>query len=233
MHEQPSTSDYEVTAFSEPLVPNDTEFTFGGVSINEPLGEINLFGPSRATFALTPPLNVTKFTKFAVTMKSVSVPEMVRVCLLGGIQNFIGESSCINLKQGENILAIGEDIFEHKISQATHLIFEQINSDPREGETNLKTIYTQQLAVPPLIDSDGNCSDENAIKSTNLTCVCKLGYVSSNGGTVLDELDTCVPCTRPYLCGFDADTCERDQDCLLGWCSSGYCLFSVSSFLAI
>lgn len=233
MHEHSSTLDYEVDASSEPLVPYDTDFTFGGVSINEPLREINLFGPSRATFALTPPLNVTKFTKFAVTMKSVSLPEMVRVCLLEDIQNFIKDSSCINLKQGENMLAIGEDIFEHKISQVTHLIFEQLNSDPREGETNLKNIYVQQLAVPPLIDIDGNCRDENAIKSTNLTCVCNLGYVSSNGGTVLGELDTCVPCTRPYVCGFDADTCERDQDCLLGWCSGGSCLFSVSLFLAI
>lgn len=212
-----------------PLVSmNHTIFTFGGVSVNESLQEILLFGPSSATFMLEPPLNVTKFTRLTIMMDSIALPDMVQLCLY---EERVSNRSCTTLKQGENVIAIGEEIFEHEVSQAAFLMLEQFNSNPREGETSLKNISIHQHAVLPLINSDGDCVDVNAIVTGNSTCLCKLGFVSSNGGTVLGPLDTCVSCTRKPFCGFDTDTCERDRDCLIGRCLNGTCLSSVSLHL--
>jgi hypothetical protein len=179
---------------------------------------------------LEPSLNVTKFTRLTIMMESIDLPDMVRLCLY---EERVSSRSCTTLTQGENVIFIGEEIFEHEVSQAAFLMFEQLNSNPREGETSLKNISVHQLAVLPLITSDGECVDENAILMGNSTCFCKLGFVSSNGGTVLGPLDTCVSCTRKPFCGFDTDTCERDRDCLVGRCFNGTCLSSVSFHLKL
>jgi len=71
--------------------------------------------------------------------------------------------------------------------------------------------------------SNGKCTDPNASPTPEGgKCVCIFGYVSSNGGNVLNEkVDACVPSLEPLR--YDGHACDIDRDCLLGVCLSNMC----------
>ena len=72
-----------------------------------------------------------------------------------------------------------------------------------------------------VVDDNGNCKDINADTITNgdeISCMCRDGFLSSNGGKIQGDYDSCVPCILSPFCGFEGDSCETNGDCFWDLC---------------
>lgn len=226
-------ADYVTSAKSMmPLVltnDDDSTTSYGGIAVDGEKNEISLLGATRVSFQLDPPLNVTKFTNASVSLLSISSSESVSVCL----HEFIAQvhhynSTCVNLHEGVNEINLGGEMFDFKSVQARFISFVQTNLDPRAGETTVSGISVRQLNIESLLDDEGYCRDPNAYTTTASLCICKDGYVSSNGGKEIGIYDGCVECRGSPLCAFDHGRCDSDRDCFEGECVAGTCSSKVS-----
>ena len=59
----------------------------------------------------------------------------------------------------------------------------------------------------------------------SIPCVCIDTCGASNGGKILREYDSCVPCLG---CALDDEACFRNRDCMIGACSNEACVPGVS-----
>jgi hypothetical protein len=120
------------------------------------------------------------------------------------------------------VINIGEDFFNYrKVDGVNYIGFKQSNSlDSRADTIIINDLRIDQRASIDFIDTNGKCIDENRESDLPFspdTCMCKSGYVSSNGGKfITSNDDKCVPCFEP--CGYDGDTCTFTTDCFSGVC---------------
>lgn len=126
-------------------------------------------------------------------------------------------------KDSANIMTInfGSEVFQSTTVNVEYITFKQTVSDfnelMRTVEIKVWAIeFTENPALAPNpVDNNGNCRDPNATPSGG-ECKCKHGYVSSNGGLILDNYSECVEVLSPQRYGFDQ--CELSRQCLQGNC---------------
>lgn len=163
--------------------------------------------------------------------------DRIALLMAGGNGN---EKRCKTLtadmpKDSANILTInfGSEVFQSSTVNVEYITFKQtvssFNELMRTVEINVWAIeFTENPALAPdPMDNDGNCRDTNATPSGG-ECKCIHGYVSSNGGRILDNYSECVEVLSPQRYGFDE--CQLDRQCLQGNCvvdpednSKSYC----------
>eukprot|EP01083_Nonionella_stella_P108673 316251_1 len=64
-------------------------------------------------------------------------------------------------------------------------------------------------------ERDPNAIEGTAGDASNVDCFCGDGFVASNGGKLLNPLDSCVSC---LMCAFAGDFCVTDRDCMMESC---------------
>ncbi len=201
-------------------VANDTSITDGGVHVTGPI--ISLFGNSRQIYELDEAISVNKWTDlvFAYVHPTETDSLLVSLCLYQtkhDAEHLFG-NSCMELTDSVSLLHIGKDMFGSRSAFVKYIGFSlsTTNEPTREVSAKLENIKFNKAPEEDII-KNGACVDENAKLFQGDKCICKLGFVASNGGRILSNIDDCVRCTEP--CSFDGDSCTDDWDCYSGSCS--------------
>lgn len=226
LHQDSYTSNYDTIGSME---LHDTG-NLGGVVVNTSDKTIRIFGSTRVMYRLSSSLQISKYTRVELDAVKSSTGLNVLMCLYEESSPSYDVSRCMDLDDGNNILEVGKVMYNSRMVNIKYIAFQQISADKRDGESIIRNLSFLQLSIEPIFNSSGNCRDSNAIKVNSTTCLCKLGFVASNGGKIIGKYDSCIKCIGIPICGFDGDTCISDDECYLGYCSDGSCLSKVRSY---
>ena len=181
------------------------------------------------------PIDVHKFSRLKFSLDALQTTEQFSVCLYeskGGVAEgeLVGsEIRCKEVQSYGNIeIEIGS-FFDYRATQVNSISFVQVNPlNPKSGKSVLSNLAIESGDKTDIIDDLGFCIDDNAYLTEEKACVCEENYVGSNGGKVLGEFDSCVPCLD---CALDGDFCTRDRDCMMGSCRQDSVCFSAVSYI--
>lgn len=191
---------------------------------------IKLFGNLQTMYEFSESIKVNKNTKLQFTYPIEG--DNVSVCLFlkkDDEDHADGEFRCKEISESTIEVEVGKEMFLSRKVEVKYIGFKQETtfSQPRAMTAELANLRFKETDPSPQVQG-GQCIDTNAEITAEQDCLCKLGYVASNGGRILEELDTCVECLQP--CRYDGDTCTYDRDCFTGRCSNEKsCVAGVSS----
>lgn len=201
---------------------------------------LQMYGDARAVYKTVDPVYTNKFTVLRFDLDVVDHSEELLVCLFEneeeiGKKDFLGdEQRCANLPktEREHKIAIGK-FFDYRRTSINYIAFVQNNTlNTKKGESKFTNITFREDIKEDLFDTNGKCRDENASKipfhlntTESARCECNEHFVSSNGGKVLGEYDSCVRCLG---CALDGEQCTIDRDCMMGTCVEKNCVPGVS-----
>lgn len=227
------------------LSPNSSE---GGV-VNVSNGSVNIFGDTYRIYQMNRNITMDRYTQIKLNARKgdLSATGTAYVCIfLSNEITFVeetlhlpyGEKRCVRLhslstSMNDFIVNIGEELFNYRrVENVLYIGFKQIgSSDPRADVLLISNVKFEQSESVSFIDVNGKCTDVNSDSDTPVSegkCLCKSGYVNSNGGRILiNDGDKCVPCAEP--CAYDGGNCTHSTDCFSGRCDfSGKCEAPVS-----
>lgn len=154
------------------------------------------------------------------------------VCLFETLEDEYNLDQCVQLSSDVDQIDIKVGyLLNDKNTEISFIAFLQDGATLFNYGTSLRDITFVQGENTDIIDENGQCTDPNALTVTldgNTNCICDGGYVSSNGGKVQGELDTCVSCVSSPFCFFEGDPCSANDDCDNEICDSGICRTTVS-----
>lgn len=219
----------------------------GGLIISSD-GVVSMYGDSFKIFELSRSVSFNKVTNMRFDFERVQDPNLnvgansdseFQVCLFeerdGDLLHLSyanDERRCELVSQASMNIQFGRDFFMNREASVKYIALKQsVNGFDLTRVVSVKVINMRVTTrqAPNQITNTGRCSDELADEYPNADqkCVCQPGYVSSNGGIVLEEFDACVPVIVPG--GYDGDVCFMNRACLKGRCSSNKCYGNVSS----
>ena len=223
----------------------------GGIIASSADDAVSIYGNAHKIFELAAPISFTKVTSFRFNFERIQDPfsnvgdntdSEVTVCLYedqdgdsARLLNDHDEHRCTIVSNITTTVPFGAEYLFKRRASIKYIVFKQTVNDfnPTRAIT-VKISEVEVIRAQPLdqITSSGTCSDANAEPlPQNDKCICKMGYVSSNGGReLLSNFDACVPNKVPI--GYDKDVCYVNRTCLSGLCDSNKCIGSVS-FTAI
>ncbi len=183
---------------------------------------ISLFGNSRQIYELDEHISIDKYTYLEFTYVHPTEADSLRVSLCmyqtkHDAEHLLG-NSCTNITDSDSKLYIGKQFFEYRSALVRYIgfNFSTANEPAREVSAKIENIKFHQAPVEDTVEN-GACVDKNATIFDEDKCMCNLGFVASNGGRILSNIDVCVKCTEP--CNFDGDSCVDDRDCYSGSCN--------------
>lgn len=203
---------------------NDVSSADGGVHVTG--STISLFGNTQQIYELDEVMQVNKYTQLDfVYLHPDEGFVSVSLCFYQSRNDALQflDDFCLELDSSSSSLKVGEDIFDFRLAPVKYLGFKQTTTSEqaREAEAKLGDIKINQASVMSPLQNNA-CVDPNAELIGGDECRCKLGYVASNGGRILTDIDACVKCIEP--CKYDGDTCVDDWDCYSGKCNGiGIC----------
>ena len=126
---------------------------------------------------------------------------------------------------------IGE-LLENRQTTIKYIAFQQDGATDLEQGSSFRNLRFIEGTNVDILDENGNCIDANANTVINdfgdTQCICKLGFVASNGGRVQNEYDSCVRCIFSAYCFFEGDPCTDNDECDMGVCEGNECKANVS-----
>ena len=209
---------------------------------------LEMYGDSRALYKVNFPIVVNKFSILNFDLGIVEESERIEVCLYENEDeierlSFVGdEYRCVDVddsrSQNKIEIAIGK-LFDDRITEINFMGIIQMNArNTRSGESKIDSITIEAGDKTDIFDKEGNCRGLNAYKMINTDdtgierrqCVCGDDFVSSNGGKILGEYDSCVRCLG---CALDGESCVLNRDCLMGTCDGNTCVPGVSQLMIV
>jgi len=216
------------------LVPFDvgTQIEVGGVVVKEK-DTIEIFGDTFRAFKLSKTFNFNKNTRLEVNLINLDVALVTGVCVYETLEDENNLKQCMQLprKVGQIDINVGS-LLNNRRTKIAFIAFTQTGASLLDYGTFIRNIAFVQGANTDIVDENGQCTDSNAlteIQNSNTTCICDDGYVSSNGGKVQGELDSCISCVSSPSCFFEGDICSVNIDCDNEICDDGICRKTVSS----
>lgn len=203
---------------------------------------LQIFGDVRMIYKIDYPISVHKFTRLTFSLYTIQKPENLFICLYENAdevdeEDFVGaEYRCVDIDI-TNLDNIGESVgvlFDYRMTEINFIGVHQVNKEnERFGEIMLSNFTIEHGHKESVVNSDGICKDPHAFNPgkneegalENMRCACSDRYVASNGGKILGEYDSCVPC---LACALDGDSCNLDRDCMMGTCTNERCVPNVS-----
>lgn len=228
---------------SQDLSIIDISDNVGGVVVLPELNYLGfrIYGDAKVLYKFETPVSVNKYTYLQFDIDIEQMPDFLEICVYENESDqkndLIGtEYRCMNAPTLTQLFDVNlGPLFDFRITSIQFITFRQGKYNlPRFAKTVIKNIRVYPGERTPIIDEEGNCSDENASitvipdDEANIKCMCDDGFVASNGGTLLGEYDTCIRCLGEKFCTFDGEVCVRNRDCLMGRCVSGLCTPRVS-----
>jgi len=210
------------------LVPFDvgTQIEVGGVVVKEK-DTIEIFGDTFRAFKLSKSFNFNKNTRLEVNLINLDVALVTGVCVYETLEDENNLKQCMQLPRqvGQIDINVGS-LLNNRRTKIAFIAFTQTGASLLDYGTFIRNIAFVQGANTDIVDENGQCTDSNAlttIQNSNTTCICDDGYVSSNGGKVQGELDSCISCVSSPSCFFEGDICSVNFDCDNEICDDGIC----------
>lgn len=213
---------------------------------------VHLIGDAISTFQLSEAVEFNKGSKLRLDFQRQynqnfdvgSVEDsLVEICIheerngdLFRLEHAPDESRCASISvDGTSTIFFGREQFLNKKVLVRFITFKQVVNSV-EPSRAVEVVFSKLIILLGSLSDqvlNGKCTDFNAMSEPeDGKCVCNFGFVSSNGGWILNEqADACVPVTDSM--GYDGDACNINRDCLRGVCQSNTCLAEVSWFLTI
>ena len=198
---------------------------------------IRIFGNVHKLFKLSSPAYVDKYTKLALQLEQIKPFQILRICLYKDENELTGNSTLLeDEKRCQDITRDGAvdiplaEFFSFEITEVRFLSIFLESNNPFDSETVLSGFSLKRVGLDtydtysgmdcPALDANSAIFTDTS--SSERKCVCKDGYVASNGGRFLDRYDTCVR-TLFTSGGFDLSTCTYSRQCTSGTCYEGRC----------
>ena len=230
--------------YTASLLPN-SDISVGGGYVASDLTTLHLYGHVHTLYEMDLSILVNKFTRLQFDLTEIIVSEQLRICIYEDEEDVAGqtlvvgdETRCTNITESGSVdIGIG-DFFDDRVTQIKYISFIQDSGrNPRSGESEITNIVVEPGETVDVVDENGKCADSNANEvvpgvvgnAEGVQCVCDDGFVSSNGGKILGEYDSCVHCLSYPDCALDGETCSRNRDCMMGICIDSICVPGVSS----
>ncbi len=222
-----------ITAALKPSEYVNSTSKRGGVVVHA--DKINLYGNVFQQYKLSQPITIFKTTALTFMLETMVIVDTSAICLYededdSKLRKWLGtEYRCKDitlLQSGEqNIEKLGM-LFDNRTTTINIIEFRQSNKNGRRSGERI--ISDMQFRFDFVNNSNITCSerDPNA-EQTDIDCICKEGFVASNGGRVLNSHDSCVKCYGNN-CLFDGNFCTYNRDCMSGRCTNNICSSSVS-----
>ncbi len=213
----------------------------GGVVVHA--DKIDLYGNVHQQYELSQPITVFKTTALNFILNTEEV-DASSICLYkdeddAKLRKWLGtEYRCIDIasfQSGENSIEKLGMLFDNRTTRINIIEFRQSNQNSRRsGKSIISDIKFHFNFVD---NSNIACSerDPNTEQSTTgkvSRCICKEGFVASNGGRVLNKHDSCVNC-YDGKCSFDGNFCSYDRNCMSGRCINNICTSSTVSYSGV
>jgi len=215
------------------LVPFEVgnQIEAGGVVVKEK-DTIDILGDTFRVFKLFKSFNFNKHTRLEVQLINVDVALLMGVCVYETLEDENNLKQCVQLPSyvGQIDINVGS-LLNYRIGKIGFIAFVQTGAALLDNGTSIRKIAFVQGDDTDIVDENGQCTDQNAlttIQDGNKTCICDDGYVSSNGGKVQGELDSCISCVSSPFCFFEGDICSANVDCDNDICDDGICRTTVS-----
>jgi len=154
------------------------------------------------------------------------------VCLYETLEDEHNLDQCAQLSSDLDQIDIKVgNLLNNRKTEIAFIAFLQDGATLFNYGTSLREITFVQGENTDIIDENGQCKDANAltvILDGNTTCICDGYFVSSGGGKVQGEVDSCVSCVSSPFCFFEGDPCSVNDDCDNEICDGGICRTTVS-----
>lgn len=155
---------------------------------------------------------------------------ILKICIYERLDDPNRLKQCIDIDTSLNFMDVGlGTLMNHRQTDINFISFEQSNATRTENGISLVDLNIESVDLSAIVNIDGSCSDVNASPvvdtrsetkenifgrfSSNI-CICNTGYVASNGGVEVSDLDVCVHCVFSLFCGFEGDFCNSNKECV-------------------
>ena len=190
---------------------------------------LEIFGNTMRMFKLSSSFICKKNTRLQSTILNED-SAMLKICIYERLDDPNKLKQCIHIDTSLNFMDVGLGILmNHRQIDINFISFERSNATRTENGISLVDLNIENVDLSAIVNIDGSCSDVNASPvvdtrseteenifgrfSSNI-CICNTGYVASNGGVELSDLDVCVNCAHSTFCGFEGDICNSNQECV-------------------
>lgn len=219
----------DLTPISSSLLPFD-------VNNNEVRGvivwdhsTIEVFGKVQRVFKLSSSFRLQKNSRFQARLLSDHEVNLA-FCAYEDIDQVNMPSKCIQIEESSSDLisiAIGS-LSDFRTTDINYIGFSQLYKDDALWSASLIDIKISFGDILPIVNGDSTCVDPNATalktdastknnifgRTSGTLCICRRGFVSSNGGIIQGSLDVCIPCILSPHCGFEGDSCSSHDECV-------------------
>lgn len=219
----------EFTPFSSSLLPFDKNSNEVGGVIVWDHSTIEIFGNTQRVFKLSAPFRLQKNSQLHARLLSDHEVNLA-FCAYEDIEQVNMPSKCIRIEESssDSIITDIGSLSDFRTTDITYVGFYQFYEDDALWSTSLIDIKISFGDIIPIVDAVGTCTDPNATtlktdastknnifgRTSGTLCICKRGFVSSNGGIIQGSLDVCIPCILSPHCGFEGDSCSSHDECV-------------------
>ena len=193
----------------------------GGIHVtNDKNNVLELYGNFCTGFNITPPIFVNKFTRLNLTIEAAD-DFNVQVCIPESVADFCTTKQCFTIDKPGKYPDI--DLGHTVNGKRTNMSFLTVAQNMNRTDYNSPvTISGWTFSYGPntdIVDEQNKCKDENALPEPIgvQKCLCKDGFVSSNGGKEQSITDECVTCLSSEYCSFEGGYCESKGDIVCGF----------------
>lgn len=217
-------------------LPIDINSSIGGTySDNDYIFLIGTF--QNHVLEIKPSVQINKFTSISLNVLRDNAITESTMCIFQSEQSSAEPISvCIAFGYADQVLELGE-MFISKGMPSFGIIIDKISfhqaSALPQAETALGNIQLLSTSRSSMFDEKGYCLDPNSVTIIAYEkCACSYGYVSSGGGKIFGEDDSCVSCLVSIFCHFEGQYCETNDECFDSVCENNICKQNVSSMYA-
>lgn len=219
----------DFTPISSSLLPFDIHSNEVGGVIVWDHSTIEIFGKTQRVFELSAPFRLQKNSQLNARVLS-DLEVNIAFCAYEDIKQVNMPSKCIQIEDlSSDLISIGiGSLSEFRTTDINYIGISQFYEGDATWSTSLIDIKVSMGDIIPIVNAVGTCTDPNAIalktdastknnifgRTSGTLCICRRGFVSSNGGIIQGSLDVCIPCILSPHCGFEGDSCSSHDECV-------------------
>ena len=221
-----------IDLFLVPLDMYDSYRYGGGGVVIRSSDELQVYQGTFRLFQLSKGIEVNKNTRFQASLESQDTD--ISLCFFESIDDIENEYACQELHHLDDTTnSIDFHLGRTLNYKSTVLNYVAVKQLPTTGSSTIINdfMFVEDLGSD-LFNENGECVDPNAERKMDedgtAFCMCRLEYVSSNGGRMQGRFDQCVPCIMSESCSFEGEACTNGDDCDKGECIDNICETNVS-----
>ncbi len=200
---------------------------------------LELYGSYSASFNITPPIIVNKFTRLNFTIDAFDYLN-TEVCFPETLSEACITEQCFTPdKVGSTDVDLGQILNGGNTKISFFTVTQKWNERDNDVPVSISGWTFWDGPNTDIIFENNTCKDPNAEPEPIgvQECLCKDGFVSSNGGKKQSISDKCVGCLFSRYCSFEGGYCSDEGDVVCGFgnesCANNRCEANVRSHVCI